>query len=92
MTSPTRLSHWLSLSLCLGALAACGQKGNLYEPDTGITVAPRSSPAAAAPAPAPATGQTGDAAPVSPTAPASPDRSDEARKRVPRTPTPAEAK
>jgi len=52
-------------------LAACGQKGNLYEPDKGITVEPTTT---------------------APDAPASPDRSDEGRKRIPRTPTPAESK
>ena len=88
MSSPTRLPRLLPLALCLATLGACGQKGNLYEPDKGITVSPSATPAA----PAPSTGTTGDAAPVSPTAPASPDRSDEARKRVPRAPTPAESK
>ena len=65
-------------------LAACGQKGPLYQPDEGISVAPATAPAADAPpasgpdgAPAPGTGT--QAAPVTP---ASPDRTDEPRKRI----------
>jgi predicted small lipoprotein YifL len=74
----------------MGLLAACGQKGPLYQPDEGVPVAPQSSPAAA-PAPAPGT-SSGGAVTLPPTVPASPDRSDEARKRIPQTPAPAESR
>lgn len=79
---------------CLSLLAACGQKGPLYQSDEGVAVAPQASPAAPAPAPvpAPATSSGTDAATVAPTAPASPDRSDEARKRIPQAPAPAESR
>ena len=70
--------------IALLALAGCGQKGPLYQPDAGIAVTPQASPAAP-------TGANG-AAPVAPTPPASPDRSDEARKRIPQTPDPAQAR
>jgi len=86
--------HRLTALAALLLLAACGQQGPLYQPDEGVRAVPKSSPAAPANAPAPAagTGVDGATAPEAPLAPASPDRSDEARKRVPRTPTPAESR
>ena len=73
-------------------VAACGQKGPLYQPDEGVAVTPQASPAAP-PAPAGSTGVDGPSTtPAAPTAPASPDRSDETRRRIPQPPTRTESR
>ncbi len=70
-------------------LAACGQKGPLYLPDAGIVVP--AQPAGPDDAPGPGPTSTTDGQTTTPVTPASPDRSDEPRRRIPDTPTPAEA-
>ena len=72
-----RLVLLLTAALVL-PLAACGQKGPLYQTDEGIAVVP------AAPAPSGPMGAPGPAPDAESGAivPASPDRSDEPRKRI----------
>ncbi|MET0293359.1 MAG: lipoprotein [Steroidobacteraceae bacterium] len=74
-------------ALILPLLAACGQKGPLYQPDEGIEVSPTAP--ATTPDAAPAATSTTDGAASTPVTPASPDRSEEARKRIPDAPSPA---